>query len=230
MNHLGIPWATLFVMPQWLADACAQGLRLRARVVDFYHAESNVFSYHLCDYLRRLGFDVIMDNTEATQIGISCGPVTLMALAKLHFAGALWADVPALDVASVTSAVQVEQLYESRRQWEERSEVFRDDHTRMMTDTDTISAVRHHLATKAPANASLPINAVCFLPRSLFVASCLARLVYETVVLRDTKRYYRVVNTVDVGGLHWIGVLLDFDWNGGAAANRADHSSDEEDS
>jgi hypothetical protein len=76
-------------LPAWLTDS---GLRLRARIVDYYAPASE--KYDVQAYLERMGFDVKME-TSRQQRGSACGIVgvaaaELMARAQCQTAGGWW--------------------------------------------------------------------------------------------------------------------------------------------
>ena len=213
-----MPWERphVAVRPPWLA-----GMRLRARIADYYHAETNTFKYHLRNWLCKCGFEVVLDSAAASQTGVSCGVVASAVQAHLLHAGAQWFTSPsAAAMADAVSTNHVEWAYQNRRNWEDpqRLEMWRADHTRFISNfeiekllpllcTRICGADRAAEWSQHDANlkvtAGRPDHVVVWIARFLHDAR---EAIHTSGAFSGTRRY--ISNTVGGTGLHWIAVVV----------------------
>ena len=213
-----MPWERphVAVRPPWLA-----GMRLRARIADYYHAETNTFKYHLRNWLCKCGFEVVLDSAAARQTGVSCGVVASAVQAHLLHAGAQWFTSPsAAAMADAVSTNHVEWAYQNRRNWEDpqRLEMWRADHTRFISNfeiekllpllcTRICGADRAAEWSQHDANlkvtAGRPDHVVVWIARFLHDAR---EAIHTSGAFSGTRRY--ISNTVGGTGLHWIAVVV----------------------
>jgi hypothetical protein len=200
----------------WLA-----GMRLRARIADYYHAETNTFKYHLRNWLQKCGFEVVLDSAAATQTGVSCGVVASAVQAQMLNAGADWFTSPnAATMAGAVSRRHIDWAYNDRRNWEEahRSrDPFGNDHTRFVSNFEiekmlprlcshlygADQAAQWRLGEDFKVTVGQPHTVVMWIARFLHAAR---EAIHNSGAFSGTRRF--ISNTECGRGIHWIAVVV----------------------